>query len=485
MRILRLWRDAPILNKLWIILGTLLGVMWIIVFFNVIQLRTLTTESGGIMREYGETTSFIDAVSTENRCLEAWMRPSRTAEDETAYLEAVRDTDARVVLLRPNLAADDHEEFMLKQAITNAMAHYREDLGELMACENRQESIQLYVRLQREAFYLNRYGVELLHCRMEAGEKSWEKVAETNHRNSRTILAFMIAATAITALGLMLLDRTMLKPLIRLGASADAISGGNYDSPPLPETSKDEIGRLAHSFNFMQVRVKDTILAIERKAEIEKENARMQEALQESRYAELQSQIDPHFLFNTLNAIAAMAAEEGAPITEDLIGRLAKIFRYSLESHEKRVTLGQELSYLGDYMELMDARFAGRISMHIEPFDPQLSTRTVPKFMLQTIAENSIIHGFQDIKEGGDINVQIREDSQGCLVIRMSDNGCGFDASALPEKREHHGVGLNNIQERLQYLNGRMEIDSRIGEGTRITIWISPEGDGNDQGIGG
>ncbi|MBE5807333.1 MAG: HAMP domain-containing protein [Clostridiales bacterium] len=472
MSLSHLWRDASILTKVAIVLGALLGVLWITVFLNVFQLRSLTNESSRIMRQYGEITGFIDALSTESRCLEAYVRPSHTPEDESAYLEAVADTDHCVQALMPDLRADERREYMLKRAITNAMEHYRGDQTAFMQSGDQRARVQWYVTLERQAVYLNQYGVELLNCRMEAGERRWADIAQANRRSVRTIFAFMIAATVVTVLGLHVLMRTMLRPIVKLGAAADAISRGDYDGAPLDEASGDEIGRLARSFNVMQRGIKDTITTMEREAEIEKENARMQEAMQESRYAELQSQIDPHFLFNTLNAIAALANEEGAPITEDLILRMAKIFRYSLENREKRVTLGQELQYLGDYMELMDARFAGRISMHIEPFDPALLTRAVPKFTLQTIAENSIIHGFQDITQGGEIVVRISEDEEGRLLIEMSDNGCGFDVAKLKEEGAHRSVGLANIQERLHYIGGRMDIDSVIGVGTTITISI-------------
>ena len=477
--LVRLWRDASIRVKVTVILAALLGIMWIIVFLNVFRLRSLTGESSRIMRQYDEITGYINAVSTENRCLEAYVRASHTPEDEVAYLEAVRATDACLPALRPNLAEDGRREYMLKRAITNAMEHYRADQAAFMQSADQTARVQWFVTLERQAVYLNQYGLELLSFRMDAGKRRWESIALANRKGARTILAFMIAATVVTALGLYVLMRTMLKPILKLSAAADAISRGEYDALPLDETSGDEIGRLARSFNVMQRGIRSTIQTMEREAEIEKENARMQEAMQESRYAELQSQIDPHFLFNTLNAIAALASEEGAPITENLIQRLAKIFRYSLENREKRVTLGQELQYLGDYMELMDARFAGRISMHIEPFDPALLSRPVPKFTLQTIAENSITHGFQDITEGGEIVVSISEDGDGRLVIEMSDNGCGFDVSAVSEKGAHKSVGLANIRERLHYLGGRMDIESAIGQGTTVRISIE-KGEDND-----
>ena len=473
-KLYRFWSDVPIRHKLTVVLGVLLGFMWVIVFLNVIQLQRLTRESEEIMGQYEEITNFINAFSAENIYMDAYMRPSHTEADERTYFESTDTTDRCLTQLSPDIRQDLHEEYMLKRAIKNAMIRYRQDRSAFIALTDYQEKIRSFLLLQRQGIYINQYSLELLQSRMEAGEQHWDRTAADNQRKIRLIFGNMLLATVITILCLLLLIRTILNPLRNVSTAADAISSGNYSHPPLTESGNDEIGRTARSFNYMQTQIKKTILAMEREAEMEKENARIQKALQESRYAELQSQIDPHFLFNTLNAIAALAHEENAPITEDLIDRLAKIFRYSLESYEKQVTLGQELQYLGDYMELMDARYAGRITLVIEPFDERLKERVIPKFILQTIAENSIIHGFRDISEGGEILLHISADADDRLRIVMSDNGCGFDQtqSNVSETKEHHSVGLDNIRERLGYLGGTMEIQSAVGQGTRVSIII-------------
>lgn len=485
----RLWKDMSIRTKLTFVLGILLGFVWAVVFLNVYQLQHLTYQSGHIMRQYDQITAFINAFSAENICMDAYVRPSHTAEDETAYAEAVKRTDLALAALTPDLDRDVHEEYMLKRAISNAMKRYRGDYGRFMqAVENRQR-VEWFVLLQRQAIYINQYSLELLQLRMEEGEESWRGIETGNRQMIRIIFGCMLAATALTALGLYLLVSSFLRPILKISLAADAISAGNYDHPPLPEGGNDEIGRTARSFNIMQTQVKQTIRAMEREAEMEKENARIQKALQESRYAELQSQMNPHFLFNTLNAIAALANEEKAPVTEDLIERLSKIFRYSLETREQQVTLGDELQYLGDYMELMDARFAGRISMDIEPFDESLKDRIVPKFMLQTLAENAILHGFRDVREGGEIDIRICEIPDGSLQIVVADNGCGFDSSTLEEQPparqdgSHHAMGLANIRERLAYLGGTMTVDSEPDAGTRITITIGKDS-GYAEGFG-
>lgn len=173
---------------------------------------------------------------------------------------------------------------------------------------------------------------------------------------------------------LLIFTRSILEPLTELGRAADRIGNGQYDAPPLAVCGSDELGRTARSFNLMQTEIRRTIHALEKQSEMEKhllekevEAAQMQRTLQEGRFAQLQSQINPHFLFNTLSTIAALAREEGAPLSEDLILRLSSFFRYSLESDEKMVPLGREIQLLQDYMELQETVTASALPWRFAP----------------------------------------------------------------------------------------------------------------------
>ena len=204
--------------------------------------------------------------------------------------------------------------------------------------------------------------------------------------------------------------------------------------------------------------------------EKEVETAQMHRKLQEGRFAQLQSQINPHFLFNTLSTIAALAREEDAPLSEDLILRLSNFFRYSLESDERMVALGREIQLLRDYMELQETRYGDRIIMEVRA-DPALSDIPVPKFILQPLVENSILHGLRSRTGGGQIRVRAFRGRRG-VTITVTDNGCGFDPKALQKRAGHHSVGLDNIRERMVLSGGGLDIFSRPGLGTcaRITV---------------
>ena len=478
-KLLQKWRDVSIKTKSSILVGIMIASMWALVAYEMMQFRDFSRKSDVIMNDYIEITGFMDAFSEENVWLEAYIRPALDVDRN--YRLAGEETDRRMELLRPDLAADRREEYVLKRAICNAMEHYREtQVVFLNTGRSGDAFIQRYLSLKSQAAYIDGYTRELLNSCMERGGEQWQEIETANNLNSRRFSGFLVGATVLMIVILLILTRSVLRPLEDLGGAADHISAGRYDAPPLEVRGNDELGRAARSFNLMQTEIRRTIHALEKQAEMEKsllekevEAAQMQHKLQEGRFAQLQSQINPHFLFNTLSTIAALAREEGAPLSEDLVLRLSSFFRYSLESDEKVVPLGREIQLLRDYMELQETRYGDRITMEVRS-DPALEDVPVPKFILQPLVENAILHGLRQCTEGGCIRVRSRRDRTGNIVITVTDNGCGFDTSRLGAAAdgERRSVGLKNIAERMEYSGGRLDVCSVPGVGTcaRITV---------------
>ena len=490
-KLLQKWRDVSIKTKSSILVGIMIASMWALVAYEMMQFRDFSRKSDVIMNDYIEITGFMDAFSEENVWLEAYIRPALDVDRN--YRLAGEETDRRMELLRPDLAADRREEYVLKRAICNAMEHYREtQVVFLNTGRSGDAFIRRYLSLKSQAAYIDGYTRELLNSCMERGGEQWQEIETANNLNSRRFSGFLVGATVLMIVILLILTRSVLRPLEDLGGAADHISAGRYDAPPLEARGNDELGRAARSFNLMQTEIRRTIHALEKQAEMEKsllekevEAAQMQHKLQEGRFAQLQSQINPHFLFNTLSTIAALAREEGAPLSEDLVLRLSSFFRYSLESDEKVVPLGREIQLLRDYMELQETRYGDRITMEVRS-DPALEDVPVPKFILQRLVENAILHGLRQCTEGGCIRVRSRRDRTGNIVITVTDNGCGFDTSRLGAAAdgERRSVGLKNIAERMEYSGGRLDVCSVPGVGTCARITVGG-GTDHDQDPGG
>jgi two-component system, LytTR family, sensor kinase len=181
------------------------------------------------------------------------------------------------------------------------------------------------------------------------------------------------------------------------------------------------------------------------------ETVRLQGQLAQARLDALRAQLNPHFLFNTLNAVSALVERDPRGVRR-MIARLSDLLRYTLdESTDAEVPLRRELDLLGEYVELMQIRFQGRLQVGMEIGD-DVRDALVPNLILQPIMENAIKHGVGRVTGTGEITVRARRDD-GALVVTIADNGPGPGGAGMPET-SGGGVGLRNTNERLREMYG-------------------------------
>jgi two-component system, LytTR family, sensor kinase len=196
-----------------------------------------------------------------------------------------------------------------------------------------------------------------------------------------------------------------------------------------------------------------------------------QRLLNEARLAALTRQINPHFLFNTLNSISSLIRTDPDQARR-VIYRLSAILRMLLKKHENLNPLRDELQFIDDYMGIELVRFGEKLKF-IKEVESDTLDRLVPSMLLQPIVENSIKHGLSSKVDGGMIRVRSRLEA-GRLHLLVEDNGVGIPESKLATLFEQ-GIGISNVNERLKVLFGnnyRMWIDSKPGVGTQTEIDI-------------
>jgi two-component system LytT family sensor kinase len=186
----------------------------------------------------------------------------------------------------------------------------------------------------------------------------------------------------------------------------------------------------------------------------------------------LSSQINPHFLFNTLNTVSALIRLD-PDTARGVVLKLSNILRRLLRKHETFVPLREELEFIDNYLDIEVARF-GRDNLNIvKQLDDDTLETFVPSMLLQPIVENCLKHGLAPKLEGG--KIQLRTTNRnGRLHIEIADNGVGISEEKMPHVYVE-GIGLSNVRERLKVLYGadfNLQIDSRPGEGTVIRIDI-------------
>ena len=201
----------------------------------------------------------------------------------------------------------------------------------------------------------------------------------------------------------------------------------------------------------------------------EKKLESQQLLLNEARLAALQRQINPHFLFNTLNSVAALIRQNPEQ-ARNVVYRLSAILRRLLRKQENFNSLREELSFIDDYLAIEMVRFGDKLRFQKE-IEPDTLDRLVPSMLLQPLIENSIRHGLSSKVDGGMIRVRSRL-VDGRLYVTVEDDGVGIPENRLATLFEQ-GIGVSNVNERLKVLYGedyRMWVDSRLGEGTTTQI---------------
>ena len=303
-------------------------------------------------------------------------------------------------------------------------------------------------------------------------------------QSSNVRLLELISIISIFIIGIMnvevmiILTNSITKPITRLSEAALVVSEGNLDIDMVPIESEDEIGVVTKAFNQMLVSIRQYIERLRENMEMERQHKEkelmMESHLKDARLKYLQAQINPHFLFNTLNAGAQLAMMEGADKTYTYVQRVADFFRYNIKKDQDEVTLAEEIKVVDTYIYILNVRFAGDIHYEKE-IDESLLNVKLPGMTLQPIVENSVNYGIRNIDWEGHIKLRVyRQDDTVCISIK--DNGVGISEDVIAKilsgkfhadegLSDSNGVGLDNVINRLKLYLGEDDVIDMISEG--------------------
>lgn len=242
----------------------------------------------------------------------------------------------------------------------------------------------------------------------------------------------------------------------------------------IPISSRDEIGQLSQSFNIMVSKLSDLGYRLY-ESEIREKNAQI---------SALQSQINPHFLYNTLGSISMYAEIQGNREVVKMTNNLSKLLRYSINSHKSQVPLNMELEHVKGYMAIQQIRFEDKIQFHVN-IEPELLSYSVIRFILQPIIENSIVHGIDKGNGYGNIILTGKKQDDH-MLITIQDDGAGMSAVQLQHLLDKKfdfasseegtgGHGLMNVHRRIALRYGNqygIKIESSLKQGTIIFLTL-------------
>lgn len=279
----------------------------------------------------------------------------------------------------------------------------------------------------------------------------------------RSVLIFMAVFIIVGAIIVsLLISKRLTSPLKHLQKNMQALSSGQLDSF-VEEVANDEIWELEQGYNEMVWRINELI----------EKNQDEQEKKREMEFIALQAQINPHFLYNTLDAIGWMAKLKGQEEIEQIVMALSRFFRLSLHKGAKRITVADELGITSSYILIEQLRNPGRFEVEYK-VDDEVLGYLIPKIVLQPVVENAVKHGIAQVRRTGHILISgwLQQDD---IYLRVEDNGAGFDATQgeFSSGRLGNGYGLKNVQERIQLEFGEdygLYVESTIGEGTVTTL---------------
>ena len=391
-----------------------------------------------------------------------------------------------------NNTVTDNSVKLSERDIRNMLETYMKTADEAIQAK-RGRNIDEYTAKYNECCdirdYLNTYIYSVNNEQFKTNSNNYSALVNSLRYTEIMSMLIFAVASVMNVLLIIVLTNTITRPLTRLSAKAEEISSGNPENvEPLEVISDDEVGKVTKAFNEMLASIKDYIARIRTQlitqSEMKEKNLLMETHLKDAQLKYLQSQINPHFLFNTLNAGAQLAMMEGADRTALYIRNMADFFRYNVKKNSESVKLSEEIELVDSYVYILNVRFAGDILFE-KDIDESLLDVMVPSMIIQPLVENSIKYGIKDVEPGeGKITLSVYREGDNCC-IRVSDNGIGTDEDIIEkimsnEKKpsETRGVGITNVMERLDlHYNNRevFEIKSKKNEGTQVTIKIPLE----------
>ena len=297
------------------------------------------------------------------------------------------------------------------------------------------------------------------------------EMMSTINKTTYIIAGILLIAIAILLAILRIFTTTMVKPIKQMMGEMDKVKKEDFNVHA-DENRGDEFGELAIDFNLMVGKIKKLI----------EEDYKKRLVLQEAEFKYLRAQINPHFIYNTLDSINWMAMQSGQKQISKVSVALGRLLRRSISTKQDAITLGDEIESVKDYITIQKMRYGERLSFEIN-VDSKYMDCIIPRSSLQPIVENALVHGIEKQSGPGVIRVTASE-QENTLLLCVEDNGVGMTqerirqalAGDIKEKTDAHtGVGIKNVYKRIQLLFGEsygIHVESTLGEGTAIFLHL-------------
>jgi Predicted signal transduction protein with a C-terminal ATPase domain len=305
------------------------------------------------------------------------------------------------------------------------------------------------------------------------------KIISEQFRDGRTGAGLIfLAGLLIATICLVFIGKNITKRTRQIVRQSQEIAKGNFVISDSAGYSKDEIGTVEKGINYLSLQLRELI---EKGYKAELNQARLESETNRAKLQALQSQVNPHFLFNALESIRLKAQVNNEIETATMIKYMSKMFRYIIDWSDEVVPLSEDIKFLQEFLSIQQYRFGNEFEYRVD-IEQGAEKAYLPKMLIQPLVENACVHGVESISGRRFVSVDIRTEGN-YLCVLVGDNGGGIKGNRVAEilknleenKNSHKNVGLTNVYQRLCLYYGtdfEFNIESEIAKGTVCTVKI-------------
>ncbi|MBN2851154.1 MAG: sensor histidine kinase [Clostridia bacterium] len=296
------------------------------------------------------------------------------------------------------------------------------------------------------------------------------EIVENRQNFNQLIIVILLFGIVFITIASFFISYKISQPIKRLEHQMNKIERGDFNIDSLEVKGEDEVKQLTKAFNIMILRIKNLM----------KQIVSEQESIRKSELKALQAQINPHFLYNTLDSIIWMNENKNYDGVTDMVSALAKLFRISLSHGKEIISIKDEIEHVRSYLIIQKIRYKNKFNYQID-IPEELENYLTVKLILQPIVENAIYHGINKIEDKGLITISVQCENMKIHFI-ITDNGYGIDKNLMESiltsessSESSSGVGLKNVNERIKLSYGEeygITLKSEEDVGTTVTISI-------------
>ena len=471
------WQDLSLTTKVLIEVLLMTLIMFTVNLVMFLQVNRMAAAVGQVyesnvgMEELSESLDEVQNSTYSYLLVKSSDSLERYYKSEETFRQLLDQLNDRVL---------ENPAMLLEQNIRSTSETYLEETADAVTYKrgrNVEKYRESFAAAQKLYGYLNSYIYELNNQRFSVNSESF-LILQRRIRSLAVIsMVLLIIMMGVSILMLYFMVRGVVSPSSNLAVTAKYVGEGNFHIKMPQNDSLDEVGVMTRAFNTMVSSLEEymnlTRQNMEKERQMKEKELRMETHLKEAQLKYLQSQINPHFLFNSLNAGAQLAMLEDAEQTSIFVEKMADFFRYNVKKGSEDATLEEEIEAVENYIYILNVRFAGEIRFSKEIDETALEVR-IPSMILQPIVENAVNHGIRNIDWEGQITLSVTREPE-YILICIKDNGKGISADKIafimegkgrtgPATEEQStegdstGIGLSNVISRLELYFDRKDL---------------------------